>query len=526
MKAESLTPEASTAKVSLLPYPLFYRETGDALVLSPERRVYARERDRATAELLAARLRRGTGWPWVVVNGVPEEGDAGVVFREEATGAAESYRLSTLGSSVEISAGDAAGAFYGSQTLLQLLPTEIFGEVPQAEAQWAVPVVEIADEPRFRWRGVMLDSSRHFQPVAYLKKFIDGLSQHKINVLHWHLTDDQGWRIEIKRYPKLTEIGSRRRETWVGHALKGTGCDGVPVEGVYTQEEIRELVAYAAERHVQILPEIEMPGHAQAAIAAYPELGCVAQAPEVSCQWGVHEYLFNIEPATMEFLRGVLEEVIELFPFKYVHLGGDEAVKAQWKAHMPTQRRMAALGVRDEEALQGWFLGQMAEFLKSRGKTVVGWDEILEAELPAGATIMSWRGSEGALVSAQRGHHTIMCAHTAYYFDYGQSTTPEQEPLHICGETTLQKVYEHDPVPEGLLPSQTKNLIGIQGQLWTEYIPTTEHLEYMAYPRVCALAERAWSEAGQREFADFERRLEMHLKRLKALEIGHRRLEE
>lgn len=509
--------------ISLIPQPQSWKETGTTLLLSRDMRVFAGKKSGPTAEFLAARLRTGTGWPWEVVTRLPREGEAGVVFEDGGPGTAESYRLNVQGSRIEIQSQDAGGAYYGSQTLLQLLPPEIFCEDGRPGIGWLVPAVEIEDAPRFRWRGVMLDSSRHFQPMAWLKKFIDVMSQHKMNVLHWHLTDDQGWRIEIKRYPKLTEVGSRRRETWVGHALKGTGGDGVPVEGFYTQEEIRELVAYAAERQVQILPEIEMPGHAQAAIAAYPELGCLAEAPEVSCQWGVHEYLFNIEPETMEFLRGVLEEVIELFPFKYVHLGGDEAVKAQWKNHGPTQRRLAELGVRDEEALQGWFLGQTAEFLKERGKTVVGWDEILEAELPEGATIMSWRGSEGALVSAQRRHDTIMCAHTAYYFDYGQSTTPENEPLHIGGETTLRKVYEYDPVPEGLSPSEVGYLIGIQGQLWTEYIPTTAHLEYMAYPRVCALAERAWSGAGQRDFSEFENRLATHLRRLDIQGINSRR---
>ncbi len=509
--------------ISLIPQPQSWKETGTTLPLSRGMRIFVGGDSGSAPDLLAARLRAGTGWPWEVVVRVPEEGEEGVVFREGGPEAAESYRLSTRGPLMEIQSRDAGGAFYGSQTLLQLLPPEIFDAKAQSVGGWLVPAVEIEDAPRFRWRGVMLDSSRHFQPVAWLKKFIDVMSQHKMNVLHWHLTDDQGWRIEIKRYPKLTEVGSKRRETWVGHASTGTGGDGIPVEGFYTQEEIRELVAYAAERQVQILPEIDMPGHAQAAIAAYPELGCVGERPEVNCRWGIHEYLFNIEPETMEFLRGVLEEVIELFPFKYVHLGGDEAVKAQWKNHAPTQRRMAELGVRDEEALQGWFLGQMVEVLKERGKTVVGWDEILEAELPEGATIMSWRGSEGALVSAQRGHDTIMCASTAYYFDYGQSDTPEQEPLHIGGKTTLRKVYEYDPVPAGLLPSQMGYLIGIQGQLWTEYIPTTAHLEYMAYPRICALAERAWSDAGQRDFSEFEDRLKTHLRRLEIQGINFRR---
>ncbi|MBP6508581.1 MAG: family 20 glycosylhydrolase, partial [Opitutaceae bacterium] len=321
----------------------------------------------SAAEFLAAQLRLATGWAFPVVASAAAAGDrAKIEFSASpcALPGNEAYALQVRTGHVTISAGYAAGAFYASQTFLQLLPPAILGASPQPDLTWIAPAVEIEDAPRFRWRGMMIDSARYFQPISYLKKFIDLMAQHKLNVFHWHLVDDQGWRIEIKKYPKLTSVGGKRRETVRGWSPNELGGDGVPVEGFYTQDEIRDFVAYAAARHIQILPEIELPGHAQAAVAAYPEFGLLPQAKEVSCNWGIHETLFNTQPATFAFLQDVLSEVIGLFPFEYLHIGGDEAVKKQWREDAATQAHMKALGLPDEEHLQSWFIRQIEAFLQ------------------------------------------------------------------------------------------------------------------------------------------------------------------
>jgi len=475
------------------------------------------------AGLLAARLTQGTGHHWEVKPFHSGQDTPAIVFRQVPQDhGPEAFSLRIGGNGVEISASHPAGAFYGSQTLLQMLPPAIFAAGPMPEARWEFPHVLIEDWPEFRWRGVMLDSVRHFQTPGYLKKFVDVLAQHKINILHWHLTDDQGWRVEILKYPQLTAIGSKRRESPIGHQNARLGGDGVPVEGFYSQDEIRELVAYAALRNVHLLPEIEMPGHAQAAVAAYPELGCLDAPVEVSTQWGVHEMLFNVRPETISFLQDVLAEIVELFPFEYVHVGGDEAVKTQWRHSAETQARMKELGVANEVALQSWFIGQMADFLQAHGKKLIGWDEILEGGLPASASVMSWRGEQGAVAAAAKGHDAVMCSKNAYYFNYAQSKEPLTEPLSIGGFNSLRNVYETSPVPASLTPEQVARILGVQGQLWTEYMPTTNHLEYMAFPRVCALAEIAWSDPRNLDFGGFLRRLAVHVRRLDCQGIRYR----
>ena len=493
--------------------------------LSPEISIVVAPELAPALEIVADRLRQGTGWKWELITGrppVPE--DRFVCQRDPSIMEREAYSLSVSAGRIRIGTGDAAGAFYAGQTLLQLLPSAIFNEAPVPGAVWELPDVTIEDRPRFHWRGVMLDSVRHFQPIEYIRKFVDLLAQHRINVLHWHLTDDQGWRLEIRKYPRLTEVGGRRRETIKGHLHSNAGGDGVPVEGFYTQAEVRELIEYAARRNVAILPEIEMPGHAKAAVAAYPHLGCLDTPVEVCTQWGVHETLFNIRPETLSFLQDVLEEVVALFPFEFVHIGGDEAVKTQWRGDADTQARMKALGVPDESHLQGWFIGQMAEFLQSRGKRLIGWDEILEGGLPSNASVMSWRGKTGAIEAAAKGHEAVMCTQEYYYFDYAQSRDPLEEPLSIGGCNTLRGVYESQPIPPELTEAQAGHIIGIQGQLWTEYIASPSRLEYMAFPRVCALAEVAWSPAEGRDYANFRQRLARHLKRLDAQDVRYRAL--
>jgi len=509
----------------LIPYPTNCRQNPGSFTLGEETRIIADAGFTAAAELIMERLRVPTSLPLVVNDGasVGEEGAIRFIEAPEIEDP-EAYELRVDDGGVIIRASGAAGAFYGGQTMLQLLPPAIFDSVPRHEIKWAMPQVEIEDRPRFKWRGAMLDSARHFQPVSFIRKFIDVLAQHKINVFHWHLVDDQGWRIEIKKYPRLTEVGSRRAETQLGHWFnKRRTSDGRPHEGYYTQAEIAELVAYAAARHIQILPEIEMPGHAQAAVASYPELGLLPEAVPVSTIWGVHKTLFNTKPATFQFLEDVLDEVIALFPFEYLHVGGDEAVKFQWEESPETQAHIKELGLADEHELQCWFIRRMGEFLRTRNRKLVGWDEILEGGLGEGATVMSWRGREGAIEAAAKGMDTVMCDHNFLYFDYYQGAEAD-ELLAIGGNVTLEKIHSYRPISadEESAEALAKHMIGLQAELWTEYIPTTSRLEYMTFPRMCAFAEVAWSGDGRPGYGHFLKRLAPHLSRLDGQDIRYR----
>jgi hexosaminidase len=427
---------------------------------------------------------------------------------------------------VTITAASSAGVFYAFQTLRQLLPGEIFSPAVVAGVRWAIPCVTIEDYPRFKWRGLMLDSSRYFMPKAFIKKFIDALALHKMNIFHWHLTDDQGWRLEIKKYPKLTEVGAWRAVSLIGHLRnKPRQYDGRPHGGFYTQEDVRDIVTYAADRHVTVVPEIEMPGHNRAAIAAYPHLGNNAEPIDVGTTWGIEPNILNVEESTILFFQDVLAEVLELFPSQYIHVGGDEAVKDQWNLSPQVQARMKELGLKDVHAMQSYFIGRMDEYLTARGRSLIGWDEILEGGLSPNATVMSWRGVEGAIAAARQGHDCVMASKTHAYFDYAQSKSPA-EPLNIGGFIPLSRVYSFDPIPAELSADQAAHVLGVQGQLWTEYMPTPAHVEYMAHPRSSAIAEIAWSPAGEKDFDQFVHRLRLHLERLKEQGIGFRELDE
>jgi hexosaminidase len=433
---------------------------------------------------------------------------------------AEGYRLTAAREGVVIRAAEPAGLFYGTVTLRQLLPAEIFSATAVART-WSVAAVEIEDQPRFAWRGLMLDTARHFLPKAEVLRFIDLLALHKLNVLHWHLTDDQGWRLEIKKYPKLTAVGAWRKETRVGHERDAAGFDGVPHGGFYTQDEVREVVAYARERFVTIVPEIEMPGHAQAAVAAYPELGVLDTPVEVSTKWGINPYLFNAKDSTIRFLQDVLTEVMALFPGTFIHVGGDEAIKDQWKASAAVQARIKELGLADEHELQSWFIRQMDSFLAERGRRLIGWDEILEGGLAPGATVMSWRGVQGGITAARAGHDVVMTPTTHLYFDYYQTNDPA-EPLGIGGYVPLEKVYAFEPIPAELTAEEAKRVLGVQANIWMEYIKTPERLQYQAFPRALAVAEVAWTPAAQRDFDEFRKRVAAHEPRLRALGVSFR----
>ncbi len=436
----------------------------------------------------------------------------------------EGYTLDISPTHAALKAPKSAGLYYAAQTLRQLLPPSACGKTGRGAVDWSVPCLQIEDSPRFPWRGGHIDTCRHFLPKDEVLKYIDALALHKFNTLHFHLTDDQGWRIEIKKYPKLTTVGSRRRETRVGHEDMPQGFDGKPYGGFYSQADIREIVAYAAARHINVVPEIEMPGHAQAALSAYPEFGNTGEKLEVWTQWGVSNNTFNVSDKAIAFLQDVLSEVLELFPSKYIHVGGDEVPPDQWKANPEAQARIKALGLKNESALHSWFIGRMNEFLRSRGRILVGWDEIIEGGHLPGAVVMSWRGEKGGIEAARYGNQVVMTPDNYTYFNYYQSKGPK-EPLAIGGFIPLDMVYNYDPVPAALNADQARLVLGTQGQLWSEYIPTPQILEYMAFPRMCALAEVAWTPKGQKNYASFQQRLRTHLERLKAMGINYRPLE-
>ena len=440
----------------------------------------------------------------------------------DASHPAEGYRLNVTSDVVTVEAKTPAGLFYGLQTLTQLLSGG-------HSSGWSVPVVQIVDAPRFAYRGMHLDVGRHFFPVAFVKKYIDLLAMYKMNKFHWHLTDDQGWRIEIKKYPKLTEIGAYRKETVVGKNFERFDRpyvgDGQPHGGFYTQDEVREVVAYARARYIDVIPEIEMPGHATAALAAYPELACTDGPFDVPTTWGIFEDVFCPKEETFQFLEDVLTEVIALFPSQYIHIGGDEVLKVRWKESELAQEVITREGLADEDELQSYFIKRIESFLLAQGRRLVGWDEILEGGLAPDATVMSWRGMEGGIEAARQGHDVIMTPTSHTYFDYYQGD-PVQEPLAIRGLTPLEKVYGFEPVPETLSAEDAAHILGAQGNVWTEYMATTDHVEYMVFPRMLALAEVVWSPQELRNWEDFVQRLPAQLQHLDTLGVNYRQPEE
>ena len=431
----------------------------------------------------------------------------------------EHYYLQVLPKRILIEYGDGAGAFYALQTLLQLLPTEIFADHRVRGVRWEVPCCDIEDAPRFAYRGMHLDCCLHFFELDFLKRYIDIMALHKVNRFHWHLTEDQGWRLEIKKYPLLTEKGQWRKETVIG-SLKSGIYDGIPHGGFYSQDEVRELVQYAAERYVTIIPEIEMPGHALAAIACYPELSCgLEDHYETATKWGVFKQVFCPKEETFKFLEDVMDEVFELFPSKLVHIGGDECPKASWKKCPHCQALIRKLGLKDEFELQSWFVTRMEKYINSKGHEIIGWDEILQGGLAPNAKVMSWLGEEGGIKAAQQHHEVVMAPYPKYYLDYWQAD-PDSEPLAMGGPTLLRTMYEYEPVPAVLTPEEARYIIGVEGCVWTEYMPTPARVEYMAWPRMCAIAESGWSNVAK-DWDGFTRRLEHHLQRLDNLHVGY-----
>jgi hexosaminidase len=515
---------------TLIPKPVKLTPMDGVFALTADTIIVASSAASTTGHTLAQALAPATGF-WL--NVTSSLTGANSILIELAPDLAhlgtEGYQLNVTPEKVALRAPQPAGLFYGVQSFLQLLPPEILRQAQVENVAWTVPCVQIEDYSRFGWRGAMLDVGRHFAPKAFVKKFIDLLAFHKLNIFHWHLTEDQGWRIEIQQYPRLTEIGAWRKETLIGkpddHNPQNDQFDGKPHGGYYTQDDVREIVAYARARYINVMPEIEMPGHAQAAIAAYPELGNTGQHSEVGTTWGIYENVYNVEEGTLQFLQNVMAEVLALFPSPFIHIGGDECPQAQWKANPQAQARMKELGLKDEEGLQSYFVRRMDEFLTRQGRRLVGWDEILEGGLAPNATVMSWRGEAGGIAAARAGHDVVMSPNTSTYLDYYQSEDRSKEPLAIGGFVPLEKVYAYEPIPSALTPDEARHVLGAQAQLWTEYMPHTRDVEYMAFPRLCALAEAVWTPGAAKDYGDFTQRLQPHLKRLSILDVNYRPLD-
>jgi hexosaminidase len=495
-----------------------------AFPLDEETVLHAEPGTEGVARRLRETLCAATGLPFA-------EGrdDNGIVLRVDPGLAPEAYRVVVDGYAIRIDGGSAAGVFWGTQTFRQLLGPDAFRRAPvdPDRREWLLPMVVIEDAPRFGWRGLMLDVARHFMPKDGVLRYLDLMAAHKLNVLHLHLTDDQGWRVEIKRYPRLTEIGAWRSRTKFGHRAS-PHWEEKPHGGYYTQDDIREIVAYAAERHIRVVPEIDVPGHSQAAIAAYPELGNTDVIDTASLtvwdNWGISPNVLAPTDNTLRFYEGVFEELLELFPGEFVHIGGDECPKEQWRKSPGAQARIEELGLAGEDGLQAWFIGHFDKWLSARGRRLIGWDEILEGGLAQGAAVSSWRGYAGGIAAARAGHDVVMCPEQFVYLDHRQDTG-EDEPVPIGYVRTLEDVYRFEPVPPELTAAEARHVLGTQANVWTEVMEDPARVDYQVFPRLAAFAEVAWSALPaprERDFADFDRRMAAHYRRLDALGVAYR----
>ncbi|WP_448908673.1 beta-N-acetylhexosaminidase [Hoylesella shahii] len=450
------------------------------------------------ARFLSEYIQQSTGIKTTLLDKRDKKAAAIVLVINPKVQGDEAYRLTVNNKQVTIAASTPAGVFYGIQTLRKSLPVQTNG------ADITLPAVDIADAPRFGYRGMMLDCGRHFFPVSFVKKFIDILAMHNMNVFHWHLTEDQGWRLEIKSHPELTAKSSMRSGTVIGH--NATVDDSIPHGGFYTQQEARDIVEYARQRHITVIPEIDMPGHTLAALAAYPELGCTGGPYEVGHRWGVYKDVLCLgKESTYKFVQDVIDEVVDIFPAKYFHIGGDESPTVMWEK-CPNCLQKAKDENTDIKHLQQYFTNRIEKYLNSKGKSIIGWDEILEGKINQSATIMSWRGVEPGLKAAKQGHDVIMTPSSHVYFDHYQAKETKHEPDAIGGCSPVEKVYSYEPLPETLDAEAKSRIKGVQANLWTEYIPFTTQAEYMVLPRVAALAEVQWTPAGQKNFDNFSKR--------------------
>jgi len=504
--------------ISIIPQPARLTAGSGSFAVTSATKIYVdpnNEELRRIGEMLSQDLQRAAGVPPPVVSapsGRPGPGGIYLTLRQPSDSLGpEGYTLSVQPTQVMVAADKPQGVFWGLQTIRQLLPAQ------RAATAVRLPALEVADQPRYQWRGMHLDVSRHFFPVEFVKQYIDYLALHKMNTFHWHLTDDQGWRIEIKKYPKLTSVGGWRDGTLIGHYTdQPHQFDNVRYGGFYTQEQIKEVVKYAQDRYITVVPEIEMPGHAVAALAAYPEFSCAGGPFKVERLWGVFDDIFCAgNEQTFTFLQDVLTEVMPLFPGKIVHIGGDEAPKTRWHECPKCQARMKAENLKDEHELQSYFVQRIEKFVNSRGKSIIGWDEILEGGLAPNAAVMSWRGQEGGIMAARQQHNVVMAPGSHAYFDHAQGEAG-LEPLSFGGYLPLSRVYAFEPTPKELTTAEQQYILGGQANIWTEYIPTAQQVEYMAFPRMSALAEVLWTPARQRSWPDFQRRMQQQYRRYEA----------
>jgi hexosaminidase len=515
----------SAGEYNIIPYPRTLIPQSGAFTINKNTMIYC-PADKSLMKLATQfanqfRLVAGLKLP-VKIMGKTDVTNA-IIFQQQLTlDNVEAYRLSISLKTIRIQAKEANGFFYALQTLYQLLPVEIYGKKEAVGIKWLAPAVEIIDAPRFAYRGLHLDVCRHFFPVEFIKKYIDAMAIHKFNTFHWHITEDQGWRIEIKKYPRLTEIGSKRDETLVGYYYDRLPqlFDGKPYGGYYTQAEAREIVAYAAERFITVIPEIELPGHAQAALAAYPYLSCNNDSTiKVATKWGIFNEVYCPRDTTFKFLEDVLKEIMDIFPGKYIHIGGDECPKDRWKTCSDCQALIKKLDLKDENGLQSYFVRRIENFIDSKGRKIIGWDEILDGGLDANATVMSWRGTQGGITAAKAGNDVIMTPTANCYLDKYQSE-PATEPTTIGGYLPLKMVYEYEPIPTELSADEAKHVLGAQANVWTEYMPTSESVEYMVFPRLAAMAEVLWSNVQNRNWDSFCKRMPTQFKRYQKLNIN------
>jgi len=511
------------ARPAVIPAPERAELLGGEFSLAPQTRIASGNDagSQRVAQYFAELLRRSSGLSLQVgerPDPAPAQGGIAFLIDRDADASPEAYSLSILPQGVTVSASDPRGLLYGAVTLWQLL-----GPEAGAAAPVSIPAMRVADAPRFRWRGLMLDSARHYQSPEFIERLIDWMALHKLNVLHWHLTDDQGWRLEIRKYPRLAQIGAWRVPAGAGPAADVDPSTGKPRRygGYYSQDTVRRIVQHAAARNVTIVPEIEMPGHATAALVAYPELGVDGHAPaSVPADWGIYPNLYNVDDATFEFIEDVLSEVIELFPGEYIHVGGDEAVKVQWQSSRRVQQLMRERGVADMHALQSYFTQRVGRFLSAHGRRLVGWDEILEGGLAPEATVMSWRGIDGAVAAAAAGHDAVLSPWPTFYFDNRQGAGIT-EPPGRGRIVSLEDVYRFDPMPGQLAAGQQRHILGVQANLWTEHMRTEERVQWMAVPRAAAIAEIGWSPPERLDFADFRSRLDIAFAWYRALGFGY-----
>ncbi len=531
----SAPPPAPPRPIQVIPQPVSVKAGTGEFVFTARTVIVAPSSAQALAEQLRGYMQSAMGFPLSIVRPRATPSPSGInlsIERSLRQFGPEGYRLEITRGGIRLRASTPGGLFYGIQTLRQLLPVESLRRSRVDGVRWSIPAATIQDTPRFSWRGVHLDVSRHFMPKDFILKFLDLMALHKLNVFHWHLVDDQGWRIEIKKYPRLALIGGKTDYTTF-NPVQPMQAVSLPQGGYYTQDDIREVVRYAADRFITVVPEIEMPGHSAAAVAAYPELGNRLQIEEgggnaaftpfvASSGTGSWDSNYNVDDSTIHFLQDVLTEVMSLFPSKFIHIGGDEVDKRPWHANPKAQARMRELGLKDENELQSWFVRQMDQFLAAHGRRLVGWDEILEGGLAQGATVMSWRGTGGGVAAAKAGHDVVMTPTAFTYLDYYQWVAPRLEPLAIGGFLPLEQIYNFEPVAPELSAAEAQHILGGQAQLWTEFMPHPREVEYMSWPRLCALAEAVWSPRGPRDFAGFVERMKPDIERFKILDVHYR----